>query len=861
MCGMIMKRYPLSITITLALLATCNVALSQDIIDRTPLRNQGDAVDWDKISIPPSDPYTLTYLPPRPEGAMNITDEASCLAANGKWLDKRKYNQDFDLYGCTVDHNAEGLWRFVWRKKMPSTTSGTKKKKGAKEEPAITSIPEEALGGYVWFLEGFEEGESVQFEEDAKFMTFLQSYHKGEFDGPVMRWDNKGQLTSYMHYENGKREGTTASFTAAGMPEYYGSYADDKPAGDWYIFNPFFGPLQYIKRYDKPVPLELTTAISNRERLVWVEEYDFMAGKKIKEGFRSEWLTDDPTDSGEMIHVQHFYDTNGGKWLDVHFAVGQVIDDETITKLCQPFKDYSFNHATRTLICLNDDDEEVINIQYYPTNEIRLIERRANTKMNAEDSAYSDDYWYREELHKDGSPLTEPREILVLKTEKYYVPQSPYSFIYSQTDLTENKKQGEMGRSNVINGSGIFTDYWSNGQVRTSGGFFQNKKTGEWSYYTENGAKYRQEQYFQGILNGSVKTWFGDGMPDQVYNYSMGIMDGDQKGYYTLGGLAWEAHHDHGRLVGVYREYTGTGSLKKEVNFDKPVKVHGDTLYPVTLYYSNGKVRATGFDEGISDERNGAWRLFLKTGEFWREVSYSGGVPNTRQAVECQILNGTYVIDEDKLEEGCYLPLVNRESLEQPGKLRHGFWRWWDESGSLQREGTIILGHFYGKWRYFFPGGKPGVEPDENKLMLEGEFDCDRPVGEWRGYYSGRVPKFEGQYDVNGKETGIWTTYYDTGKMSSRGEFKDGKRVGDWEWGHENGAIREKGRFEDGDEVGTWQSWYPNGSEAGKGDYANGMRTGDWIWKRENGEEWRRTTFIEGRDQSFRNIDSDEDDD
>ncbi len=476
-----MKRYTLYITISLALLATGNVAWSQDIIDHTPLRNEGDAVDWDKISLPPSDPYTLMYKPPRPEGAMNITDEASCLAANGKWLDKMRYNQDFDLYGCSIDHVFEGRWQFVWRKHMPSNASASNKKKGAKVEPAVTSIPDEALGGYLWFIEGKEEGEAVQFEEDAKFITFLQTYHDGEFDGPVMKWNKLGQLTYFIHYENGKREGQTASFTTAGTPEYFGNYTDDQPSGDWYVFNPFFGSLQFIKRYDKPVPEEYTSVLDKNERLVWVEEFDFMAGKKIKDGYRNELLSDDPSDASEMIHLQHFYDTNGGQWIDVHFAHGEILDDEKISALCSPYKEYSFNHATRTIICLDDESEEVIDIQYYPTNEIRMIEKRVMDKeLDLEDPSAT--YWLREEFHKDGSPLTSPSSIPVIKFDmfgKYYVPEEPYDFVYSKTEQEQDqtKQQTTIAKNLVVNGSGVFTDYWSNGNVRSKGGFLDIERS------------------------------------------------------------------------------------------------------------------------------------------------------------------------------------------------------------------------------------------------------------------------------------------------------------------------------------------------------------------------------------------------
>ena len=845
-----------------------SLALAQDIIDHTPLRHQGEAVDWSRVSLPPSDPYTLSYRPPRPEGALDVTDEASCQGVGGKWGSYKKDAQELNAYGCTQEVSDKatcdalhgtwknqacsirkqiGLWHLAF--KTGFATASPSSAKNTQKADTHDFVVDASLGGYIWYVDGLPEGESVRFDEKDQFIRVLQSYRKGTYDGPTMQWDERGQLVSYIHYEDGLREGPAAQFTRAAMPEYYGGYHADKPSGDWYIFSPFFGTLLYIKRYDRKVPDDLLGSLNDDERLVWVEEYDGTAGKKIKEGYRSEHVMADPVQVGDMYDKQYFYDTHGEKWLEVMFGKKGMITDAQIQQYCKPFTYYHFNHDARTITCQDDEGTDRIVIQSYATNEVSSIERLEDEMA---------DEWSREEFYKDGSHMTEPAAFKIKKINDYYAPISSYHYIYSKTDQAENQKTGVFAEIRMTYGSGYFKSFWSNGNLRMEGNFVQYKKDGPWRHYSENGAAYREANYSGGRLHGTVKSWFGDGMPDQVFNYTHGIMDGTQSGYYTLGGLAWEAHHELGRLTGVYREYSGTGALKKEMNFDKPVRQNGETVFPVTLYYSNGNIRAAGFDSSLNEERDGTWRLYLKSGEFWREVTYQAGQVVSKASSECSALGGEYVIDEDKLEEGCYLPLVNRESPDQPDKLRHGFWRWWDEKGSLQREGTVRLGHFYGKWRYFFPGGTPGVEPDEKYLMLEGTFDCDRPVGNWRGYYAGNVKKFDGQYDQNGRETGIWTTYHPTGAMSSVGEFKDGKRIGAWKWGHENHAVRETGTFEDGNEVGTWQSWYSDGQEAGKGDYVQGMRTGEWVWKRDNGEIWRKTAFVEGRDQSVHNPDRDE---
>ena len=819
------------------ILAVCIISASaveasaQDIIDHAPLRAQYDEVNWDKVSLPPSDPYTLSYIPARPDGALDITDKESCEKNGGKWPELMRYNNKNELVGCRINGVAEGRWTFV--------------QKGSYNSKKIV-ISNDIITGYSWYVNGKEEGEIVQYNSpDENFIHHLIMYHDGKVDGTEMEWNEVGQLVYFNHYDNGEMHGDTALFSASGGPIYSGTYTHGKPADKWYLFHEMVGSLHYVKDYSVAVPEDIVNKLGAFERAVWTVEYDIMENTKRIEGFRLERIDSDPATEGTMLGHQTFYDSKGEKWLDVIFGRDGVLEDKTVIELCKGYEDFTFDHNGREIACIDKKEEVGRNIKYYSTGEIRAIDTRIGEENG---------HWTHEEFHKSGENLTRPAQFVytvAAEEEGGMVPEGEVHFLANSEQVKAGKPL-EFGSSVIVAGSGDWTEYWYNGNVRLKGSYLSGKKNGEWTYYDENGAMKERIHYLDGKRHGTHETWFGDGMPDQIKNYKLGKPDGYFRGYYTLGGLAWEAKYKDGTLIGHYKEFNGVGALQKDQNLETVKSENGSNGFPVRLYYSNGNLRGYGLDESISDTRNGRWKLYLLDGTYWRDVIYDYGNPVGPAPEICRDRGGEYVIDEEKREEGCYMPLVNREVLTHPDKLRSGVWKWWDEKGAVQRIGEYKLGHFDGKWSYYFPGGKPGVDADEQFLMLEGTFRLDRPVGEWKGYYTGHKTKFSGSYDSEGRETGVWTTYYENGQKSSSGLFVSGNREGNWQWWYDNGQLKDEGKFDKGRETGIWTSYYNNGAKSGEGEFKEGKREGHWTWWRENGEVWRETDYISGKDQSMK---------
>ena len=44
---------------------------------------------------------------------------------------------------------------------------------------------------------------------------------------------------------------------------------------------------------------------------------------------------------------------------------------------------------------------------------------------------------------------------------------------------------------------------------------------------------------------------------------------------------------------------------------------------------------------------------------------------------------------------------------------------------------------------------------------------------------------------AKGKKIGVWKTYFENGKLKSKGSFDAGEKIGYWEYFHENGQIKQ----------------------------------------------------------------------
>jgi antitoxin component YwqK of YwqJK toxin-antitoxin module len=186
------------------------------------------------------------------------------------------------------------------------------------------------------------------------------------------------------------------------------------------------------------------------------------------------------------------------------------------------------------------------------------------------------------------------------------------------------------------------------------------------------------------------------------------------------------------------------------------------------------------------------------------------------------------------------------------------------------------------------------TDPKTNKVVYEGEFKNDVPVGRFKYYYpndsvraimhfrSGGKAAYawlfymtgkrmaEGKYSNKDVKDSVWTYYDETGTLLSRETYKTGKKEGpSYVYLPDGGLseesmykddilhgpfrqyfdgvnIRAQGKYMNGKKEGRVSYHYPNGVEVAAGYYKNGLKNGPWVYKKEDGSVKNKELFKNG---------------
>jgi len=160
---------------------------------------------------------------------------------------------------------------------------------------------------------------------------------------------------------------------------------------------------------------------------------------------------------------------------------------------------------------------------------------------------------------------------------------------------------------------------------------------------------------------------------------------------------------------------------------------------------------------------------------------------------------------------------------------------WGQEAGNI----TDSLGLKQGFWQKRYP---------EGKLMYEGQFIDNKPVGEWRRYHESGILKATMQYQtgndtvkanlynpsgkpfaegtyVNEKKEGLWI-YYSNEKKISEEYYVNGIRNGICRKYYPSGQLLEESEWKDGQTEGNYRAFYPDGKPYLECKYRSGKRHG-----------------------------------
>lgn len=653
--------------------------------------------------------------------------------------------------------------------------------------PELMTYDISGLTFYQWVLHGQVHGPMYAYNERGT-RIFELTYLKGALDGVFRQYSSFGQLEELQNYRDGVLEGKYARFnTNTCMPLSYGQYTKGLRTGHWVNFT-HSGSLLSEGEYK-----------DDQEDGVWTY-YDYMRGAKIESG---------PMLKGQRTGSWSTWTLEGSPWLNLMYKDGQIATEDAIA--CRKLGgEYEVQFDIRAAVCMDFEHPTPFFVkEYYPAGALW----KYHTKEQGSDTFRTILYHPTQELLSEGvyaSDLQTPEGLHIFK----------------------DRQGKEYGRSNIIRGTGDWTEYWYNGKVAEKGSFLRGDKTGLWTIYNEHGTKVEESNYREGVLDGEHLTWFENGVLSLKESYLKGHYNGTRTGYWMLGGPAWEAHYNNGELHGIGRDFYPQGNVKRSIDFSN---VYNNDIKE---YYNTGKLKAQG-ERDFGDTRDGHWIDYFYSGVKWREANYVMGHEDSEQAQACSQSGGKWAADAEKRQLGCGVCRVNEEDYRSPYHRKNGHWTWWHDNGVVEKSGTYREDKKEGDWIFNYATGN---------RMMEGAYLDDQPHGEWQSFFESGKLKFKGGYK-EGVSDGMWKTFFASGGVSSEGRFVSGQREGVWKWYYEGGAVRETGGYLHNAETGIWTSYYDSGEKEGEGPYVEGKRDGAWTWWRKDGSVWRTAQYLKGKEQ------------
>jgi Uncharacterized protein conserved in bacteria len=120
-------------------------------------------------------------------------------------------------------------------------------------------------------------------------------------------------------------------------------------------------------------------------------------------------------------------------------------------------------------------------------------------------------------------------------------------------------------------------------------------------------------------------------------------------------------------------------------------------------------------------------------------------------------------------------------------------------------------------------------------------------TGKYEEYYSTNGQKKSETNYQDGKQNGLFTSWYENGKKENEENYQDGKQNGLVTGWYENGQKESETNFKDGKVNGLYSVWYENGQKKTEINYKDGEINGLFTWWYENGQKMSETNYIDGK--------------
>jgi antitoxin component YwqK of YwqJK toxin-antitoxin module len=205
--------------------------------------------------------------------------------------------------------------------------------------------------------------------------------------------------------------------------------------------------------------------------------------------------------------------------------------------------------------------------------------------------------------------------------------------------------------------------------------------------------------------------------------------------------------------------------------------------------------------------------------------------------------------------------MLSGQTVDASGK-KQGYWKKKDDAGKLMYEGEFKNDVPVGKFKYYYPN---------DSLKATMSFRKDGKSSYARMFHGNGKRMAEGKYVGREMKDSVWTYYDETGTLLSREKYKSGlkdgpafvyfpdgsiseernytddKQHGPFRQYHDSNKLKASGMYRDGKMEGKMTYFFLNGTEASAGFYKNGERNGPWIYRTDKGEVRNRELYKDGK--------------
>ena len=209
---------------------------------------------------------------------------------------------------------------------------------------------------------------------------------------------------------------------------------------------------------------------------------------------------------------------------------------------------------------------------------------------------------------------------------------------------------------------------------------------------------------------------------------------------------------------------------------------------------------------------------------------------------------------------------LSAQTTDATGK-KQGYWKQIDEkTNKLVYEGEFKDDKPIGKFKYYYPtdsiraiidfkkGGKTAYAKlfhSSGKRMGVGKYNCDinsalNRDSVWLFYDATGILISKDNY-VNGKRNGMCYVYLPDGKTAEEKTYKMDILNGSFKQYFDGKNIKGQGTYLNGLLEGKASYYFPNGIEVASGYYINDKKNGPWIYKEENGKVKEKELYKDGK--------------